>query len=64
MYAENRRLERRQECWNLVRENFNIKQPSISAHYETEDLFLEGTGSMVLDREKQLPMPVCPREPI
>lgn len=51
MFAENRRLERREDV--LVRveeEGFEIKQIVDYTSAEEENVFLEGTGSVVLDR--------------
>ena len=50
MFAENRRLERSPEVLDAIRENFDIKRTVDLTHYEEEGLFLEGTGSMILDR--------------
>jgi hypothetical protein len=50
MFAENRRLERKDEIINMLRSNFDIKNISDFTHYEQQNKFLEGTGSMVLDR--------------
>ena len=55
MFAPNRRKERKEEViWKLYRKNFIIISLSILPAYESENLFLEGTGSMVLDRDKRL----------
>ena len=51
MFAQNRRLERRKDIVNFFDNNFNVNfivNEFIS--YENENKFLEGTGSMVLDR--------------
>jgi hypothetical protein len=51
MLAQNRRMERREECiLTLEREyHFEISRILDLSFYEQFDLFLEGTGSMVLD---------------
>jgi hypothetical protein len=54
MFAENRRAERKLPVLNRIREKFQIRRIIDFTHYETQHLFLEGTGSMVLDREKRL----------
>lgn len=51
MFAKNRRLERTEKIYDFI-ENKNFKIIDLS-HYEKEDLFLEGTGSMILDRENK-----------
>ncbi|MEO7992060.1 MAG: arginine deiminase-related protein [Chryseolinea sp.] len=54
MYASNRRLERKPHVIAKLKEHFKIeKQIDLSA-YENENVFLEGTGSMVLDRENKI----------
>nr|WP_294938459.1 arginine deiminase-related protein [uncultured Flavobacterium sp.] len=52
MFAENRRLERRDDVLDIMEENgFHIEQLVDYSSAEEEGLFLEGTGSLVLDRE-------------
>lgn len=53
MYAENRRLERREEdVLSLLEEKgFNITDVLDFTEAENEEIFLEGTGSIILDRE-------------
>lgn len=52
MQAENRRLERK--VFNTIKEAFEeIKLHDLS-YFEQQNLFLEGTGSMVLDRQNKL----------
>ncbi len=54
MYAGNRRLERKPGVLEIIREKFNTGITIDFTHYENENLFLEGTGSMVLDRENKI----------
>ncbi len=54
MYAINRRAERKPQVTNLVAEKFTINERIDLTHFEVDGLFLEGTGSMVLDRENRL----------
>lgn len=54
MYAPNRRLERREEIINQISEEFDIKRLVRFEDYEKHDKFLEGTGSMILDRKNQI----------
>jgi len=56
MYAPNRRLERKPDVLRKLGLRFRLSQPQLVdlAHYEKEGLFLEGTGSMVLDRDKKI----------
>ena len=54
MFAENRRLERREDILDIVEEKgFKIKNVVDYTSAEEEDLFLEGTGSLVLDRDNR-----------
>ena len=55
MYAENRRLERRQEVLEFLEsEGFTISNIVDYSSAESENKFLEGTGSMILDRENRV----------
>lgn len=56
MCAENRRLERREDVLNILKEehNFVINEVIDFSHYESDELFLEGTGSMLLDRVNKI----------
>lgn len=51
MALPNRRAERKSEFIDMIRQNFDIRRIVDLTHWEEEGLFLEGTGSMVLDRE-------------
>jgi hypothetical protein len=50
MQAENRRLERRPDIINDLAERFHVAKVIDLTHFEKEGKYLEGTGSMVLDR--------------
>ncbi|MBK9736621.1 MAG: amidinotransferase [Saprospiraceae bacterium] len=51
MYAPNRRIERREDIIEQIENRFVVKNRYSFEFYETEDeLFLEGTGSMIFDR--------------
>ncbi len=54
MYAVNRRAERKEHVLNTISAKFDVKQQIDFTSKENEDHFLEGTGSMVLDREKKI----------
>jgi hypothetical protein len=56
MYAENRRDERREDIFDtLVDEHgFSIEEIKDFTEFEEHDKFLEGTGSVVLDRENKI----------
>jgi len=54
MYAVNRRGERKQHVLDKVAEKFSIKKKIDLSRYEKDNVFLEGTGSMVLDRENKI----------
>ena len=52
MFAENRRLERREEILDLLEEKgFVIENVVDYTSAEEDNIFLEGTGSIVLDRQ-------------
>ena len=54
MFAANRRLEKKPHILDKLKEIFHITAVKDLSRYETENLFLEGTGSMVLDRENRI----------
>jgi hypothetical protein len=55
MQAPNRRLERRTDILqNLQAQHFQISKTVDLSYYEATEKFLEGTGSMVLDRENKI----------
>jgi len=54
MMAENRRLERREDIIMDLEDEFSIKHVIDLSRFEHEHKFLEGTGSMVLDRENKI----------
>lgn len=54
MYAVNRRAERKQHVLDTIAAKFEVKQQIDFTSKENEDHFLEGTGSMVLDRDKKI----------
>src|ERR1700680_3211916 len=54
MFAPNRRKERKSEVLNIIKKKFHYHQQIDFTGYESENLFLEGTGSMVLDRDNRL----------
>lgn len=54
MMAENRRLERREDIIMNLEDEFKIKHVIDLSRFEHENKFLEGTGSMVLDRENKI----------
>jgi len=54
MQAENRRLERREDIIADLEDNFKVHHIVDLSRYEEQDKFLEGTGSMVLDRANKV----------
>lgn len=56
MYAENRRQERRKDILDSLvdKYSFLIESRKDFTDFESEDRFLEGTGSMVLDRQNKI----------
>src|SRR6201986_9317 len=53
MQAENRRLERRGDIINRLEDKFSVKHVIDLSRFEEEHKFLEGTGSIVPDRENK-----------
>ena len=54
MYAPNRRLERKTGVLDTLKQKFSFTQTIDFSSHEKEHRFLEGTGSMVLDRDKKI----------
>jgi hypothetical protein len=54
MYAENRRAERKSHVLEKISSQFRIERKIDLSNYEKDGLFLEGTGSMVLDRDNHM----------
>lgn len=54
MYAENRRLERRDDVIKKLQDEFSVNIIQSFAHWENKGYFLEGTGSMILDRPNKI----------
>lgn len=54
MYAESRRKERKEHIVEKIKTIFDVNKITDLSHYENEKLFLEGTGSMVLDRDNKI----------
>ena len=54
MQAPNRRLERREDIITQLQGDFKINHIEDLSGFESEEKFLEGTGSMVLDRQNKI----------
>lgn len=54
MYSEMRRAERRNDIIELLKEKFGYNRQYYFDHYEDEKKYLEGTGSMILDRDNKV----------
>ena len=54
MFAENRRLERRDDIINQIKERFNITEIIDYSEIENDNKFLEGTGSMIFDHDNKI----------
>lgn len=55
MFAENRRLERREDIFDILEEKgFQINDIMDYTSAEEDGIFLEGTGSIILDRENEI----------
>ena len=54
MYAVNRRAERKDHVLDAITKKFSVSKRIDLSPYEQDNLFLEGTGSMVLDRDNRI----------
>ncbi len=54
MFSANRRPERRKDILEQLAKKFELSHVTDLSFFEQQVLFLEGTGSMVLDRENKL----------
>ena len=54
MFAENRRAERKSTVLDFLESNYKIENTLDLTDLEKEGIFLEGTGSMVLDHQNKL----------
>jgi hypothetical protein len=54
MFALNRRQERKAAVLEVIKTNFLVTEIVDITHHEANHVFLEGTGSMVLDRENKI----------
>ncbi len=54
MFSENRRLERRKDIVDTIAQKFELSHVSDLSFFEQQGRFLEGTGSIVLDRSNKI----------
>lgn len=54
MFSANRRLERKQQVLDALKDRFIFKETIDLSDYEDRGYYLEGTGSLVLDRTNRL----------
>ena len=54
MFANNRRLERRRDIIKKLQNEYLVSEVKSLVHYEDKSIFLEGTGSMILDRTNKI----------
>lgn len=54
MFAENRRKERRDDIINQLKREFVVHHVETFAYWEERGKFLEGTGSLILDRPNKI----------
>ncbi len=54
MFAENRRQERRQDIIDQLRSEFFVHEVKSFTEWEEKGKFLEGTGSLILDRPNRI----------
>ena len=54
MYAANRRSERREDILEGLKEKFEVKEVLSYTDWENQNAYLEGTGSLLLDRQNKI----------
>ena len=54
MFAQNRREERKQTVIEYIKNSFQVTAIHNLSSFEEEQIYLEGTGSMVLDRKNKI----------
>ena len=54
MFSENRRKEKRKDILEKLDDEYEIKKIIDFSSYEMDSVFLEGTGSMILDRQNRI----------
>lgn len=54
MHAANRRIEVRSDLIQILKDNFIVTKVEDWTTYDADDLFLEGTGSMIIDHENNV----------
>lgn len=54
MYAENRRAERRQDIIDFLKHTYRVQEVTDYSGYEEDEIYLEGTGAMVLDHANRV----------
>lgn len=54
MYVANRRLERRVDIINRLKKEYHVEEIIDYSHWEQQNIFLEGTGAMVLDHDNHI----------
>lgn len=54
MFAANRRLERKPDILERIQKEFVVENINDLTHYEINSSFLEGTGSIVFDRDNKI----------
>ena len=54
MFSENRRKERRFDIIKKLKKQFEVKSVIDLSYFEKKSVFLEGTGSMILDRQNKI----------
>ena len=54
MYSKNRRTERRQDVLELLKQRYRVQDVIDYSGLEQDNLFLEGTGAMVLDHVERV----------
>ena len=54
MYPENRRMERRQDILQFLKQDYRVQEVVDYSGLEEDNIYLEGTGSMVLDHLERI----------
>jgi len=54
MFAPNRRIEKRNDLLDSLAAKYNVQDMHDWSEYEGQNIFLEGTGSMIIDQENKI----------
>ena len=54
MFAPNRRIEKRNDILHSLAAKYDVKDMHDWSEFETQNIFLEGTGSMIIDQDNKI----------